>query len=308
LPFKITATDSQGPSHIIPLQYYVFDYDSEQTPRTVYNFSIIERTNIGGFLGVNATTGMLYIKKEGLSISVIVDAKLSLKVRVTDNGPHHAPLSAITTFDIAIKNTNDAPRFPCPLIEACGTDRCVAKFTTEAKIAAFAAANPACVIKATENTVEDSLLGDIVPTDQESDNTLGLNQTLSFKLNFLDTGDFSISSVFDWTATTPGSDTFGRWVGRLRLTKNSLDFERKKFYLVEVNARDDGLIGVLGDKTNETTGEPILDADGNAIRELVRVRGWTSARARVCVCVCVASVPFPYYPPCPKHHTRNAIL
>ena len=111
--------------------------------------------------------------------------------------------------------------------------------------------------------MQNSVIGDIVPTDQESENTLGLNQTLSFKLNFLDTGDFLVTSIFD--------TDIKRWVGRLSLNKNSLDFERKRFYLVEVNVQDDGLIGVLQDATN-ATGGIIYNADGTTVREKLRVR------------------------------------
>ena len=54
--------------------------------------------------GINETSGMLYIKKEGLSISVITEAKLSLQVNVTDNGLYHSRMSKITTFDIDVSS------------------------------------------------------------------------------------------------------------------------------------------------------------------------------------------------------------
>jgi hypothetical protein len=273
----VDSTKTLGLDGTTALQHYLFDPDAMQHPNNTIFYSLGgdatgAETNIGNFLAIDNRTGQLSTKVGSggglLSVSVVTEGVLRLTVIATDNGVHPYNLSKAMVVTINIENTNDPPVFDCPLSDWCRNSRCkdatgayqirdgpdgAGTYTPE-EFVAFQASRDTeqCIIRVNENTMA-SVIGKIRPADAEAVDNPGTNQTLTFKLNGLDGGDFDV--VPEWipneVVAVTGISGTGRWVGSITLTKNSLDYETQKLYVVEINAIDDGNVGSC--VYNETT-------------------------------------------------------
>jgi hypothetical protein len=180
---------------------------------------------------------------------------------VTDNSQYRQQYNSTLKIMFEISNKNDKPQFACDQEPWSYRAKEHAEWATTG-----------CLIRVSENTPANTVIGTVLANDPEGKDKQFLNQTITYTLRTF--GDFAVRSVWDTNRapdsecsvanTTDDTKCPGRWVAEIVLMKNSLDFESQSRYKLELAAEDDGVLydseGTISREDAEaTTGYVVIE-------------------------------------------------
>eukprot|EP00937_MAST-01D_sp_MAST-1D-sp2_P003961 g3961.t1 len=241
---------------------YVYDGDRGQqhTITIVGGDKACERPEEGGCtFAINNTVdggdGQLYVRNVGPKLKDYPSGELQLTLKVTDNGVHpdqRDALSQTTKLTLKIQNTNDPPRFACARRDYCDEQfGCEPEAQEDGTIQytrlKFDASQfpKDCTLEVDENSPLGTFVGEISAYDPESEPMTTKDdpepQTITYILNSNGEGPFTITQN-EIRRKGVNNDLDQRSYSKLSINDDSLDFERQRYYVIEVEARDDGII------------------------------------------------------------------